>query len=166
MPMNSHLEQLRQAIGGAIDGLAPEDFTRHRHGKWCVNEILEHLFLTYTGTIKGLERCLKEGKPLARRPEIRDRIRALVVVGLGYFPEGRKAPERTVPRGTPDVVAQIAPRIDDMAALFDECGARFGSRTLLMDHPILGPLTVDGWCKFHWVHGRHHVRQILVLRGK
>jgi hypothetical protein len=30
----------------------------------------------------------------------------------------------------------------------------------MLDHPILGPLTVDQWRKFHVVHTEHHVRQI------
>ncbi|MGZ4836286.1 MAG: DUF1569 domain-containing protein [Terriglobales bacterium] len=35
-----------------------------------------------------------------------------------------------------------------------------------MDHPFLGPLTADEWRKFHWVHGRHHTRQIRERIGK
>jgi hypothetical protein len=29
-----------------------------------------------------------------------------------------------------------------------------------LDHPFIGPLTADQWRKFHWVHGRHHIRQM------
>jgi len=25
---------------------------------------------------------------------------------------------------------------------------------------VLGPLTASQWRKFHWIHGRHHVKQI------
>jgi hypothetical protein len=41
---------------------------------------------------------------------------------------------------------------------------RYGRRTRLVDHPVLGPLTARQWRKFHWVHGRHHVAQILERR--
>jgi hypothetical protein len=34
----------------------------------------------------------------------------------------------------------------------------------VLDHLILGPLTAAQWRKFHWIHGRHHVKQILRLR--
>jgi hypothetical protein len=30
---------------------------------------------------------------------------------------------------------------------------------------ILGPLTGAQWRKFHLVHGRHHVKQVLHLRA-
>jgi hypothetical protein len=43
---------------------------------------------------------------------------------------------------------------------FNDCECRFGSATKILDHPILGPLTAEQWRKFHWVHGRHHARQI------
>jgi len=29
---------------------------------------------------------------------------------------------------------------------------------------VLGALTGEQWRKFHWLHGRHHVRQILKFR--
>jgi len=35
-----------------------------------------------------------------------------------------------------------------------------------MDHLFLGPLTANEWRKFHWVHGRHHARQIRERMGK
>ena len=128
--------------------------------------MLEHLYLTYTGTVKGFERCLQAGKPLARAPLLKDRMRTFVVTGLGHLPQGRKAPERTLPRGMPaaEVTREIGPRILDMEDLIAQCEARFGKRTRVLDHPILGPLTARQWRKFHWVHGRHHVKQIQKLR--
>jgi hypothetical protein len=54
----------------------------------------------------------------------------------------------------------ITPELQQMGSGLDDCERRFGSRTKIMDHPILGPLTAEEWRKFHWVHGRHHVRQI------
>jgi hypothetical protein len=30
----------------------------------------------------------------------------------------------------------------------------------MLDHPILGALTVDQWLKFHVVHTEHHAKQI------
>jgi hypothetical protein len=51
--------------------------------------------------------------------------------------------------------------MDDQIA---KCEARFGKRTRVLDHPILGPLTGRQWRKFHWVHGQHHLKQIHKLR--
>jgi hypothetical protein len=45
-----------------------------------------------------------------------------------------------------------------------ECEARLGSWRKLLDHPVLGPLTAREWREFHWIHGRHHVKQILERR--
>jgi len=128
--------------------------------------VLEHLYLTYTGTVKGFERCLQEGKPLARTPLLRDRMRTLIVTGLMHMPQGRKAPERAQPRGmaADEVTREIGPRISAMDEAIAQCEARFGKRTRVLDHPVLGPLTARQWRKFHWVHGRHHLKQIEKLR--
>jgi hypothetical protein len=88
------------------------------------------------------------------------------VIKLSYFPKGRKSPEHAVPKGmSPDkVMAGIGSKIVSMGELLAQCEARHGARTRVLDHPILGPLTASQWRKFHWVHGRHHVKQILKLR--
>ena len=82
------------------------------------------------------------------------------------MPGGRKAPERVLPKGMPreQVLEELWPAILRMDALLSECEAHFGRRTKFMSHPVLGPLTAAQWRKFHWVHGRHHVRQILDRR--
>jgi hypothetical protein len=164
--MDAYLRRLQEAITSATRGMTGEELRRHPEGKWSTAEILEHLYLTYTGTAKGFERCLHEGKPLARSPVLKDRLRTLVVTGLGHLPEGRKAPERTQPRGmlADEVTREIGPRISAMDDLITQCEARFGKRTRVLDHPILGPLTARQWRKFHWVHGRHHLKQIRKLR--
>jgi hypothetical protein len=164
--MDSYLQRLHDAITSATQGLTVNDLTRHAEGKWSAAEVLEHLYLTYTGTVKGFERCLQEGKPLATSPTFKHRWQSAIVTGLGYFPRGRQAPERTRPRGTAaeKVVADIGPLIVAMDELITQCEARHGKDTLLLDHPVLGPFTARQWRKFHWVHGQHHVKQILQLR--
>jgi hypothetical protein len=167
LTMDSYLQRLHDAITSATRGATTEDLTRHPEGKWSVAEVLEHLYLTYSGTVKGLERCLQEGKPLATSLSLKQRLQIAVVTGAGYFPPGRQAPERTRPRGaSPEkVVADIGPQIAAMDELIAKWEARHGKQTRLLDHPVLGPLTARQWRKFHWVHGRHHVKQILRLRG-
>jgi hypothetical protein len=165
--VDSYLKRLQEAIAAATQGMNSADLTRHPDGKWSTAEVLEHLYLTYTGTVKGFERCLQEGKPLARAATLKDRASALVVTGFGYLPEGRKAPERTTPRGmaAEEVVNAIGAQIAAMDEIISKCEARFGKRVRVLDHPVLGPLTTRQWRKFHWVHGRHHVKQIWKLRG-
>jgi hypothetical protein len=165
--MDSYLQRLQQAIESATRGMTTEDLTRHPEGKWSAAEILEHLLLTYTGTIKGFERCLAAGKPLARPPRLKDRLFTAISVEAGYLPGPRQAPKNTVPRGMPaeKVVAEMGPTILAMEQVIAQCEARHGGRIRLIDHPIFGPLTGKQWRKFHWVHGQHHVKQILRLRA-
>jgi hypothetical protein len=165
--LNRHLQELYEAIASATSDMSTERLTSHPDGKWCAAEVLEHLYLTYHGTVKGCQRCLEQGKTLSRTPSLADRVRTVVVVSLGYMPHGRKAPERSRPRGMPaeEVVKAVGTEIIRMDDLLAQCEARFGRSTRILDHPVLGPLTAAQWRKFHWVHGRHHVKQIWKLRN-
>ena len=130
--MDSYLEQLQQAIASATHGISSEELRRHPDGhlkgKWSAAEVLEHLYLTYTGTVKGLERVLQTGKPLASPITLKQRVRITLVIKLSYFPKGRKAPERAtlaicnwklsdLPKWlTPDVyLKQIQPALASVA---------------------------------------------------
>ena len=167
--MDFYLQRLQNAISSATAGMNAEKLALRRGAdKWCVAEILEHLYLTYTGTIKGFEKCLQAGKPLARVPTLQDRMRTMVVVKLAHMPEGQKAPPNAMPRGLPPerVLAEVVEKIAAMDAIITEAESKFGSELRLLDHPILGPLQAKEWRKFHWVHGRHHLKQMQRLRSK
>ena len=162
--MDPDLKRLQQEIASAVAGLSAEQMSWHPPGKWCAAEVLEHLYLTYTGTIKGFERVAAAGKPLAHGSNLGQRGRTLVVVGFGYLPSGREAPPVARPRGPAarrkcwPKSGQRSPRwMTRSDALRGEAGTREDN---LLDHPILGPLTGGQWRKFHLVHGRHHVKQI------
>ncbi|MGA8502017.1 MAG: DUF1569 domain-containing protein [Candidatus Sulfotelmatobacter sp.] len=163
--MDSRLEALKQAVESAVKGLSSEQLGWHPADKWCAAEILEHLYLTYTGTIKGFTKVLDAGRPLTTRASVKHRVRTLVVVGFQHMPKGRQAPVNTRPKGLPGVNfrSEVGAKIVEMDAIIAQCEARFGGSRLL-DHPILGPLTATQWRKFHFVHGRHHVKQLLRLR--
>lgn len=164
--MDPLLQRLRQEIETAIAGLSAEQLTQHRPGKWSASEVLEHLYLTYTGTAKGFQRVAEAGKPLATMQSWVQRGRALVAVGFGYLPTGRKSPAVARPRGLPpeQVRAGIAGKILEMDESIARCEAKFGKRRKLLDHPVLGPLSGVEWRKFHLVHGLHHVKQLRRLR--
>jgi hypothetical protein len=164
--VDPHLQKLQGEIAAALAGLSPEQLQQHPPGKWCTAEILEHLYLTYTGTLKGFERVIQAGKPLATTQTWKQRGQTLVVVTFGYLPSGREAPAVARPRGLPPerVLAEIGPKISEMDDNLARCEETFGSHRKLLDHPILGPLTAAQWRKFHLVHGLHHVKQIRRLR--
>jgi Protein of unknown function (DUF1569) len=164
--MDVRLEKLKENLESATQSMSSEQLSWHLPGKWCAAEVLEHLYLTYTGTILGFERVLKSGKPLASRASIAQRLLTWVVVGLGRMPEGRKAPSIVLPRGLPmeKVRNEIGAKMAAMDAIIAQCEARFGRHVKLLDHPILGPLTATQFRKLHLVHGQHHLKQLLRLR--
>lgn len=163
--MDSRLETLHQVLESAAQGMSEEQLKWHPEGKWCAAEVLEHLHLAFTGTVKGFERVLEAGKPLAAEPSIKNRLQAFVVLSFNYLPKGRKAPKQTVPLGLPPetVRAEVARAIAAMDKIIAQCEDRLG-RGRVLDHPVLGPLTGAQWRKFHLIHGRHHAKQILRLR--
>jgi Protein of unknown function (DUF1569) len=163
--MDRRLEKLQEEIASALHGMTPEQLRRHAPGKWSSAEVLEHLYLTYTGTIKGFERAAA-GRRFPSKPTWRQRARRFVVLSLGHMPRGREAPANTRPRGLAleKVVIEVGMKIAEMDEMIAGCEATLG-RGRLLDHPILGPLTAAQWRKFHLVHGLHHVKQIRRLRG-
>jgi len=105
--MDSYLERLRQELEDATASASPGVMAQALSGKWSANQILEHLFLTYKHTGRGLARCLEHGAPLVTRATLKDRVATLLVVKFGYLPNGRKAPDRATPRGMlPEEVRQ------------------------------------------------------------
>lgn len=169
--MDPHLEKLQREVASAIgeltsDAAANAQIMWHPPGKWCAAEVLEHLYLTYTGTIKGFERLIEAGSPKVTLPTLKQRVGKILVLGFRHMPSGREAPKMARPRGLPTekVLAEIVPKIAEMDAFLSHCAEKFG-RGKVLDHPILGPLSVVEWKQFHMVHGLHHVRQIRRLRA-
>jgi hypothetical protein len=162
--MDSRLKELTEAVISATEGMSAQQMRWHPEGKWCAAEVLEHLYLTYTGTIKAFERLLASPKPLATPATLKQRWQTFVVLRFNYLPHGRKAPRQTVPRGLPaeTIKSEVETKIAEMDAVISRCEARFG-RSKVLDHPIIGALTAAQWRKFHLVHGKHHVKQIKKL---
>jgi hypothetical protein len=164
--VDPHLNRLQRELSAELQNWTPEQLSWRIPGKWSAGEILEHLYLTYTGTLKGLERILDAGTPKASLPTWKNRAQAMIVVSLGYLPSGRQSPLTAQPKGLP--AAKVAHEIGATIGLMDEgltqCAAKFGTRTRILDHPFLGPFSTNQWGKFHLVHGRHHLKQIQRLR--
>jgi hypothetical protein len=164
--MHPLLEELNLKLEIAIDGMTEKQFIWHPPLKWSAAEVLEHLYLSYTGTTKGFERVLAGGNPLATRASLQQRVQAFVVLRFDYLPTGRKSPPQTRPKGLPaeKVRNGFPEKIAEMDDMINQCESRFGVDTRLLDHPFLGPFTADQWRKFHLLHGLHHRKQILRLR--
>ncbi|MGH9530447.1 MAG: DUF1569 domain-containing protein [Terriglobales bacterium] len=162
--MNTYLQRLKNAIELAVQGMSESDLTRRpSEGKWSPAEILEHLCLTYKVTTKNLERSLTAGRPLGGPRTLKQRLVNVLVLDLAYFPAGRDSPQGAKPKGLL-VSGEVYRKLADMNDVIQDCEIKFGKPAFVADHPILGPLTTHQWRKFHWVHGRHHVKQILRIR--
>jgi hypothetical protein len=164
--MNTHLDRCLEIILDATRGAGDECRVRRDPNRWSVVEIVEHLTRAYSGTAKGFERCLEKGAPLATPISIKQRLQQFALIELGYFPEGRQAPKHILPTGELDLTALLDAVRRDLARLSAAAGKTsevLGSGKML-DHPILGALTVEQWLKFHVVHTRHHGRQIAQRR--
>jgi len=167
--MNPYFQRLQDAIESATRNMTVAELSqRPVEGKWSSAEILEHLSLTYTGTVKNLERSLAAGRPLGGTPSMKQRLRSSLVVDFGYLPGGRESPEAAKPKGMPaeNILVEINRHIAQLDDVIEKCEDKFGKRTFVANHPMLGPFTMQQWRKFHWVHGRHHVGQIERMRKK
>jgi hypothetical protein len=164
--MHPLFEQLKQSLDSSIGGMSAEEFNWHPANKWCAAQILEHLYLSYTGTIKGFQKMLEAGKPPVIRGSLRARFRAWFVFSFNFLPSGREAPASTRPKGLPaeEVRDGYSEKIAALDAIVEQAEQSFGRATPLLDHPFLGPLTGAQWRKFHLLHGVHHQKQILRLR--
>jgi DinB superfamily len=165
--MHPKLARLEYKLAEAIRNISPDELGRHREGRWSVAQILDHLNLTYLGTIRNLERSLGAGKTRATPARGRMRFERLLITRLGWFPSGRKAPGYVLPGEAPPgrITSEVIENLARMDAVISECELHFGRRQPIAVHPILGPLSAAGWRAFHYAHGRHHEKQIRRLKA-
>jgi len=163
--MDSRLQKTLEEIQRATEGMSVEQLAWHPEGKWSSAEILEHLTLTFSGTVKGMRRVLAGDGAGAPKRTLKNRLSALIVTDIGYFPSGRKAPEMVKPLGSDAATAvqSIVRNLQEMDAVLCEV-ERIKGRGVRVPHPVIGPLTIAQWRKFHLIHTKHHMKQISRLR--
>ena len=161
--MCPELESVRRETAQAVGGASADALSRAPEGKWSPLQLLEHLVLSYTATTKGLLRAMEAGRPQRAERTMGHRLNSVYVLGLGRFPEGIEAPNHTVPRDGlgGDPLRRFNDALVAMDASLADAERRFGHRTRVLVHPVLGPLTAQQWRRFHLVHGRHHLKQVV-----
>ena len=167
--MHPVLEQTRALLARPLTGCSADQLTRHPAGdpgRWSAWQVIDHLSATWRLATQGLEDRLQKARPLKSRPNVRQRVGQVAVCYLGYFPKGREAPKPTLPSAAPpepltgdQLVAQITATLSAMDALLDRLEPGLHGAPVLT-HPVLGPLSVSGWRRFHRAHARHHAPQI------
>ena len=151
----------------AIRDVAPGQADVGAGGKWSVAGIVEHLCLSYSKSAAGLTRRREKGPGTPARPRtLRQHLQQFIVVTLGYFPPGRESPTAVAPTGRPyrDLLADLDRVFSELDASLTATGSVLGGSRAVLDHPVLGPFSVNQWRKFHLVHTRHHAQQIRTRR--
>jgi hypothetical protein len=164
--LSPHLENVRAEAQRLTRDFSPEDWEYSRAEKWSASLIMEHLLLTFTATTKGALKTMQASEPFCREATWQDIGRRLYVLRLGRVPTGLKAAKSVTPKeGLPgNNIRVFNDALVAMDATLTDAERRFGKKTRILDHPILGPLTAEQWRRFHWVHAHHHLQQIAARR--
>jgi hypothetical protein len=133
-------------------------------GRWCAQQIMEHLILTYELTSSVVSRQLKSGRVPKHRRSILEFILRVQTIGLGYMPGGIPAIRAVRPgEYTPQSGAEIAKRFlkaaEEMDVQLVAARKKFGIQ-ICGEHPMFGVMRVDEWRRYHAVHARHHLKQL------
>src|SRR6185437_6270213 len=94
------LGELQHAIAYSLHGLdAAQTQLRpvKRKERWSIQQIVEHLLLTYSSTEATIAARLEKHRPTKSKPSMLQRFSQYTVIRLGYFPHGRKAPALVTP---------------------------------------------------------------------
>ena len=137
---------------------------------WTTQEVIEHLVLTYRNTGALFDRYLARNSPSSQPITAKHRILQYLVIRCGGFPRGVSAPEHVRPgkSGMPpmngdELCACLRSELEKLDAKIDECSKAF-AKASFAPHFIFGPLTAEQWRRFHFVHGRHHLKQLARIR--
>jgi len=171
--MNSDLQTLQRELAHSLHDLdssqtqlRPPDHP----DKWSIQQIAEHLLLTYSSTETSINARLAKGSPTHARPTFHQRMQQCAVTRFGYFSTGREAPSFVMPHPTvyplsgQNLTQAVVEHLTDLDLLFTEAETLFGPHSSCISHHVLGPLQISQWRRFHLIHSRHHIKQILSLR--
>ena len=164
MKVSRQLATLEPMVLGSLREVEGEDWHRTVPGKWSLVQVVQHLGRGVDASANIFEaRAEKQG--MKRRSTPGQAVARHLVLGLGRLTRRREPPSATVPEDRPDPEAALAQ--------FRMGVARFQAMTetwleerqlnVFARHPYLGDLNLPEWVRFHFVHGRHHTRQIRAL---
>jgi hypothetical protein len=168
--MHAVLERVVDQISSEVRHLDADATQLHPKGldyKWNAQQVVEHLVLGYRLTTKVLETRLKKGR-LSRKQgrTYLQWLLQMMMLSFGAMPQGVPALEETMPKpgrfpamSGRELTDLLRQEIEAMDTMLDACRRRFGIERVAI-HPLLGPLRVDQWRRFHAVHGVHHLSQL------
>ncbi len=132
--------------------------------RWCAQQIIEHLILTYELTSDSVARQLKTGRIPRNRRNVLEFFLRMQTIGLGHMPNGVPAmravrPTEFTPQAGPELAERFLAAAEAMDALLVEGRKKFGIQ-VCGTHPSFGVMRVDEWRRYHAIHARHHVPQL------
>ena len=133
-------------------------------GRWCPQQIMEHLILTYKLTSDSVGRQLKNGRVPKNRRNLLEFVLRVQTIGLGYMPDGVPAirsvrPGEFVPQSGQAIAARFLASGEAMDELLVAARKKFGIQAC-GEHPFFGVMRVDEWRRYHAVHAQHHMSQL------
>ena len=167
LQLQSEMAHSLRGLDAAQTQLRPPSRVRD---KWSIQQIVEHLLLSYAGTGRALEARIAKRTPTRTKPKLLQSFAQYTILRLGYYPTGRKAPSLVVPApSSPPLSGAALTRAasEHLTSLDQHCieaATLFGDNERCATHIILGPLSVQQWRKFQLVHSEHHLKQIAAIR--
>ena len=133
-------------------------------GRWCAQQVMEHLILTYEMTSEILCRQLKTGRLPKNRRNLLKFLLRVQTLGFGYMPDGVPAmlsvrPKEFTPQPGTEIARRFLEAAEEMDRLLVESRKRFGIQPC-GEHPFFGVMRVDEWRRYHSLHARHHESQL------
>jgi hypothetical protein len=161
-----HLRRAWEAVESAIAGMTEEQMNWAPKGKWSAANLIEHLSLGFSVTMKGCKMVLRQGGPELPKPTWNQRWLAFRVIEMEHFPMRVVAPRMVCPRGQSAEEARrgLLMNLIEMDGMMSKCEEQFGRKVQILAHPYLGPLTIPQWRKFSLFHVRRHMKQLQLLR--
>ena len=161
MKVRRQLAALEPLVLLPLRQLEDQDWHRVLPGKWSIAQIVRHLAIGIDYTAATLEKRA-ERKDLKRRATPGQTLLRHVYLGLGRVRPGRDAPAGTVPEDRPDpevTVAQFRMAVARLEQML-ETWPRERQLAVFAKNPALGDLNLPEWVRFHYLHCRHHAKQI------
>lgn len=161
MKVARQLARLEPMVLTPLHGVPKEDWHRRPKGKWSVAQIVQHLSI---GVDHVSERFAHraEKQDMTRRASPHQTLLRHLLLGFGKFPPGIGTPDGARPEDRPDpelIQAQFRMGVERTRALIEDWPSE-RQVAVYVNHPILGDLNLLEWVRFHYVHCRHHARQI------
>ena len=164
--MLRHLDENRVVLRAAVDGV-PRNLreTRPAPDRWSVAEVLEHLTRVETGLTRLLAKRLSEADAASAFQPDAETSSVVATINNELLVDRRHritAGERVVPTGelTSDMAwAALETSRHDLKRLVTSYEGRDIS-SVMLPHPVLGPINAFQWFVFIGTHEARHAGQI------